>query len=164
MGFFGMAKSEPRVETPVVVKAEEELPAIPAPSRGAGSTVIAEGITISGTLSGEGVIQVEGIVVGKIELTGAVIVSETGLIRGPIQADVVRVSGRVEGSVIAREHTRLEATGSMEGDVSTASLVVEDGGSLNGRCTMLKPPAPEEDLTDVSAPDDLRFGPGFDLD
>lgn len=144
-------------------KEEQQIEPAAAPSR-AGSTVIAQGITFTGTLRGEGVIQVEGVVEGQFDLVGAVIVAESGLVRGPISADVVRVAGRVEGNVRAREHMRLETTGSLEGDVTTASLVVEDGGCLDGRCSMLKPPAPEAELQEVRGPDELRFGPEFELD
>ena len=160
MGFFGMQKAETPEEVPAVPR--QETASAPAPVR-AGSTVIAEGITLTGTLKGEGVVQVEGVVVGEFDMTGAVIVAESGLIRGPITADVVRLAGRVEGNVHAREHMRLEPTGSLDGDVTTASLVVEDGGSLNGRCTTLKPtPALEPELAQVRKPDDLQFGPGLE--
>ncbi len=142
---------------------EEELDDIPVPPR-AGSTVIAQGITVTGAFHGEGVIQVEGVVEGEFDLTGAVIVAETGLVRGPIKANVVRVAGRVEGSVHAREHMRLEPTGSLEGDVVTASLVVEDGGSLNGRCAMSKAPVLEPELQGVREPAALEFGPQFELE
>ena len=161
MGFFAKQRVEPRAEVPALPR--EEPVTAPAPVRTSG-TVIAQGITVCGTLRGEGVIQVEGVVEGEFDLTGAVIVAETGLVRGPITADVVRVAGRIEGSVRAREHMRLEPTGSLDGDVTTASLVVEDGGSLNGRCTMLKPPAPEPELTEVRGPKSLEFGPEFELD
>lgn len=161
MGLFSKPKAEPIAEAPALPR-EEPLTA-PAPAR-TGGTVIAQGITVTGKLTGEGVIQVEGTVEGEFDLTGAVIVSETGVVRGPIRANVVRVSGRVEGSIYALEHTRLESTGSLEGDVSTASLVVEDGGSFNGRCTMLATPAPEPELEEVAAPKELQFGPEFDLE
>lgn len=157
MGFFGLQKAEPRTEIPALPKEEPVSP--PAPVR-AGSTVIAQGITVTGTLRGEGVIQVEGVVEGEFDLTGAVIVAETGLVRGPITADVVRVAGRVEGSIRAREHMRLEPTGSLEGDVTTASLVVEDGGRLNGRSTMLKVEDPSP-APSAPADDGLEFGPGY---
>ena len=160
MGFFGMQKVEPQVEVPALPK--EEPASAPAPSR-AGSTVIAEGITFNGTLRGEGVVQVEGVVEGEFDMTGAVIVAESGLIRGPVSADVVRVAGRVEGNVNAREHMRLESSGSLDGDVKTASLVVEDGGRLNGRSTMLEAAQPE--LIPSGAPaGELKFGPGYKLE
>jgi len=162
MGFFGMQKVEPQADAPAL---PEEAPvSAPVPSR-AGSTVIAQGITFAGTLTGEGVVQVEGSVEGEFSMTGAVIVAESGLVRGPITADVVRVAGRVEGNVHAREHMRLESSGSVEGDVKTASLVVEDGGILNGRCATVKaPPAPEPELAGIRGPRELEFGPGFSSD
>ena len=162
MGFFGMQKAEPQVEAPALPR--EEPVSAPAPAH-ADRTVIAQGVTFTGTLRGEGVVQVEGVVVGEFDMTGAVIVAESGLIRGPIAADVVRVAGRVEGNVQAREHARLEASGSLEGDVTTASLVVEDGGLLNGRCTTVKPqPALETELKGIEEPSGLQFGPEFELD
>jgi len=53
---------------------------------------------------------------------------------------VVQVAGSVQGNVCARDHLRLERSGTIEGDVSTVSFVIEDGGRLNGRSTMLQPP------------------------
>lgn len=161
MGFFGMQKAEPRMEPPAAAEEHfEEKPALPR----ANSTVIAQGITVKGTLRGEGVVQVEGVVEGEFDLTGAVIVAETGLIRGPIKADVVRVAGQVKGSIHAREHMRLEPTGSLDGDVTTASLVVEDGGSLNGRCTTTKLAVPELEFQGAGASAALEFGPEFEME
>lgn len=163
MGFFSMQKAEPRMDLPALPEEEKQMSDAPKQPR-AGNTVIAQGITFNGTLRGEGVVQVEGMVEGEFDLTGAVIVAETGLIRGPIKADVVRVAGRVEGSVHAREHMRLESSGSVDGDVTTASLVVEDGGILNGRCTTTKLPVPELELQRVKGSTALEFGPEFDLE
>ena len=162
MGFFS---STPRTDAqyPIAVEGEKPQESLPPPQKVA-STLITQGITIKGTVEGEGVVQVEGVVEGEIVLTGAVVVSSSGLIRGPISADVVRVAGRIEGSVTARDHLRLEQTGQVEGDVATASLVVEDGGCLNGRSTMIKGPAPEPELAGVTVTDDLQFGPTYDIE
>ena len=86
------------------------------------------------------------------------------MVKGPINADVVRVAGKVEGNVSAREHMRLEQTGTLIGDVATASLVVEDGGCLNGRSTMTKAPDPEAELQDVQPVGDLQFGPDYPME
>ena len=58
---------------------------------------------------------------------------------------------------------RLEKTGQVLGDVSTASLVVEDGGRLNGRSTMLEA-APPEPVSAGTTDGDLKFGPGYSLE
>lgn len=160
MGLFGSrAKPEPEMEThtlPAESEIYEDIPTLPTPRT---STVIAEGVTMTGKLSGEGVIQVEGTVEGEIELNGAVIVTTTGTVHGPIAADVIHVAGSVEGSVVARDHLRLEKTGTLDGDAETVSLVVEDGGRLNGRTSMVK--APSDGRPKPRPKDDLQFGPNY---
>lgn len=132
MGLFGRpARLEE--EEALVQEQYEDVPTLPeAPS----STVIAAGATVTGTLRGEGIIQVEGTVEGEIDLQGAVIVASTGMVKGPVTADVIRMAGRIEGVVAAKERLLLQKTGSIEGDISTPLLEVEEGGRLNGRRTM----------------------------
>ena len=162
MGFFSTPKVEQ--QAPIALEGERPQESLPPPQK-LSSTLITEGITIKGTVEGEGVVQVEGTVIGEFKMTGAIIVADTGLIKGPITADVVRVAGRVEGNITAREHMRLENTGTLIGDVATASLVVEDGGRLNGRSTMMQAPEPEGELKDVSpAAGELQFGPDYPME
>ena len=161
MGFFNSAKVEQ--QPPPALEGERPQESLPPPQKVA-STLITQGITLKGTVEGEGVVQVEGKVIGEFNMVGAIIIADTGLIKGPITADVVRIAGRVEGNITAREHLRLENTGTLIGDVTTASLVVEDGGCLNGRSTMMKAPDPEDDLRDVRPVDDLQFGPDYPME
>ena len=102
------------------------------------NTVIAKDLTVTGTLQGDGVVQIEGTVEGEISLRGYVIVAATGVVRGPIEAEVIRIAGSVEGDLTAHDHLRLEKTGSVVGNVTTVSLIVEEGGWLNGRTTMVR--------------------------
>ena len=161
MGFFNSPKVEQQL--PVALEGDKPQESLPPPQK-VSSTLITQGVTIKGTVEGEGVVQVEGEVEGEFHMVGAVIVADTGLVRGPISADVVRVAGKVEGNVTAREHMRLEQTGTLIGDVATASLVVEDGGCLNGRSTMTRAPEPDPELRDIQAPDTLQFGPDYDIE
>ena len=162
MGLFSsVSKTEIKVETQPLLPPEEELELSSLPKPRA-STVITEGVALTGRLCGEGSLQIEGTVEGEIELEGSVAISATGLVKGPITAGIVRVAGRVEGNISAREHLRLEKTGQIQGDVSTASLVVEDGGRLNGRSAMLD--APPEPVPVGTPADELKFGPGYKLD
>ena len=160
MGFFSTSKVE---QTPIALEGERPQESLPPPQK-VSSTLITEGITIKGTIEGEGVVQVEGTVVGEFNMVGAIIVADSGLVKGPISADVVRIAGRVEGNITAREHMRLEHTGTLIGDVTTASLVVEDGGCLNGRSTMMKAPEFDEELKDVRPIGDLQFGPDYPME
>lgn len=117
----------------------EEIPELPEPRT---NTVIAKDLTVTGTLCGEGVVQIEGTVEGEVSLKGYMIITPTGRVRGPVEADVIRIAGSVEGDITAHDHLRLEKTGTIDGDVKTFSFVIEDGGRLNGRTTMMKEQAP----------------------
>ena len=165
MGFFsgGPSKTEFKTEVHPLLPPEEELELSSLPKPRA-STVITEGVILTGRLYGEGSLQIEGTVEGEIELQGSVAVSSTGLVKGPITAGVVRIAGTVVGDINAHEHLRLEKTGKIHGDVSAASLVVEDGGRLNGRSTMLESSPLDPVPAGASADGDLKFGPGYSLE
>lgn len=105
--------------------------------------------------------QVEGRLEGEVDLKGSVVVASGGMVQGPITADAVRVAGDVQGSITAREHLCLERTGGIHGDVTTASLIVENG-RLDGSSTMLAPPERPYQPDVVSQ--DLRFGDSYHLD
>ena len=53
-----------------------------------------------------------------------------------IKSQTVVVSGVVTGNIDASRQVVLHKTAQIEGDVSTPSLVVEEGAQLNGTLTM----------------------------
>ena len=159
MGLFGTQPKQEPASTPLYEEEPfDELPTLP---KAKNSTIIAPGITFTGVIRGEGNVQVEGRLEGEIDLKGGVVVATGGVVQGPITADGVRVAGDVQGSITAREHLCLERTGGIHGDVTTASLVVENG-RLDGSSTMLTPPERPYEPEVVSQ--DLRFGDGYQLD
>jgi len=143
MAFFGGQPKTPPAAEPQAdadQRKGDDIPELPEPRS---NTVIAKDLVVTGKLSGEGVVQIEGTVEGEISLKGYVIVTPTGGVKGPIEADVIRVAGQVEGNLISHDHIQLERTGTINGDVTTVSFVIENGGRLNGRTTMV----PEEPST-----------------
>lgn len=99
-------------------------------------TVIAAGVLVEGSVHGDGSLRVEGALAGEIQVTGDVMVTEQGAVKGPIAGDCVRIAGRVRGTVSARTQVRLEMSGCLQGDVTTPSFVIEDGGHFDGRSHM----------------------------
>lgn len=158
MGFFSRARDVDIEAAPQLAEPQEEIPSLPTPLT---STVIATGLTVSGTLEGEGVIQVEGVVKGQINLNGAVIVTTTGSIEGPVTANVIQIAGSIRGNCVAREHMCLEKTGSLEGDVTTTSLIVHDGGRLNGRSNMVTEIAATAAPAATGEDEELQFGSNY---
>lgn len=165
MGLFGgPTRMDTRVEPDVIEEKEEQMDMVPSLPKPYDDTIIAKGVTLSGALHGEGIVQVEGVVEGELNLSGSVIVAPGGLVKGPVTADVVQVAGCVQGNITARSHLRLQHTGGVEGDVLTASLVVEDGGILNGRSTMTRPTESASVLPGFQTSKGFEFGPDYDPD
>lgn len=153
MGLFGGTQR-------IAPSDHEPLEELPPPVPQASTTILAEGMTLKGTICGEGVVQIEGAVEGEITLDGTAAVSPAGTVAGPITASIVRIAGNVQGDIQAREQLRLNATGSIEGDIQTPSLVVEEGGVLNGRASMTnpRPPRLSQGGPRIS---DLQFGSNY---
>jgi cytoskeletal protein CcmA (bactofilin family) len=80
---------------------------------------------------------------GQVE--GTINVRDHSLTIGPdadIRADIVGkiviIQGRVKGQIIASEKVHLHETASVEGDVSSPTIVIDDGAQLEGRLETLK--------------------------
>ncbi len=84
---------------------------------------------------GKDSLRVEGTVEGTIHSDGEVVVAPTGLVNGIIHARHLIVTGRVEGVFRIEECLEIHGTGCVEGEVEVGSLVVDEGGILQGVCT-----------------------------
>lgn len=95
-------------------------------------SIISSDLTITGDLSSEGEIQVDGVVEGDIKCK-ALVIGVKGSVTGEIVADSVRLHGEVNGRMQAKS-VFLAATARMMGDVSHESLAIEPGAFLEGHC------------------------------
>jgi cytoskeletal protein CcmA (bactofilin family) len=78
--------------------------------------------------------RVEGVVEGTIHSTGEVSIAPGGLVKGTIFAKHLVVTGRAEGIMKISDCLEIHGTGYVEGDVEVGSLVVDEGGTLQGVC------------------------------
>jgi cytoskeletal protein CcmA (bactofilin family) len=78
--------------------------------------------------------RVEGVVEGTIHSTGEVSIASGGLVKGTIFAKHLVVTGRAEGIMKISDCLEIHGTGYVEGDVEVGSLVVDEGGILQGVC------------------------------
>lgn len=96
--------------------------------------MIGEGTTFDGTLQAESDLRISGRVMGKIEVSGKVIVAQEGVIEGEIKAASLDVAGRVHGGIDVSERVVLKSSAEIEGDIRTGRLVIEEGAVFNGEC------------------------------
>lgn len=98
--------------------------------------IIGMNAKVEGVISTQDSTRVDGILEGKILSESFVIVGESGTVTGDILAVEILVAGTVYGNLTAKERIELTSTGRVLGDMVTKALVVDDGASFNGNCTM----------------------------
>lgn len=110
-------------------------------------TLLGKGTIWKGDVhSGPNSIRIEGTVEGTIHSEGEVTIAPSGIVKGTIHAKHLIVTGRVEGIFKIAECLEIHGTGWVEGEVEVGSLVVDEGGTLQGSCTRKgahKPKEPE---------------------
>jgi cytoskeletal protein CcmA (bactofilin family) len=98
--------------------------------------IIGRSCLIRGDLSAEGAFRIDGTVEGSVESRGAVVIGETGCVRGDVVASDVVVAGQIEGHVRCSGHLEILAKGRIEGDIDADSVRVETGGTFRGTSRM----------------------------
>ena len=94
-------------------------------------TVIAKGLKIVGTVTAEGLVEVNGRVDGELHCTSLVI-SRGAHVAGTIAAGRVVVDGNVEGPIQGGD-VILKSKAHVVGDIHHQSLSIESGAFFDGR-------------------------------
>ncbi len=98
--------------------------------------LIGVGTQIQGDIQCNGDIRIDGEVVGNVTVGQKLVVGATGSIKGNVIASEVSVSGSIQGNIQAENATVLMGKCLVNGDISTSQIVIEQGGSFNGKCEM----------------------------
>ena len=99
------------------------------------TTLIGYGCEFEGNMSSSSSTRIDGKLKGRIPGENSIVVGEDGLVLGEIKASEAVVYGKVEGT-IETNSLEIKKSGIVLGDIFVESLIVEDGGIFNGRCTM----------------------------
>jgi cytoskeletal protein CcmA (bactofilin family) len=107
-------------------------------SGGGLSAFIDQGSEFEGKLSFKDTVRIDGRFRGEIASENTLIVGETGEIEASIRSKTVAVSGSVTGDIVAGTKVVLHKTARVQGNITTGSLVVEDGAEIDGQIKMGK--------------------------
>ena len=133
---------------------DKDLAPVPAPAAlgglqakrmlrtSAAPSIISAALTVTGTLTSTGDIQVDGRVEGDVQSAGLVI-GDKAFIHGDVMAEEVTIRGRVQGSVRARK-VLLASTCHVEGNVLHEAFAVETGAFFEGNCRHADNPLAED--------------------
>lgn len=106
--------------------------------------LIGKGTTITGEVTSDGVIRLDGTIKGNLTTKAKLVIGESGAIFGDIRCQNADVSGKVEGKIITGELLSLKASARVQGEVYTQQLSIEPGANFTGTCDM-SGNAPEPD-------------------
>jgi cytoskeletal protein CcmA (bactofilin family) len=116
---------------------------IDAPARSADSRtgIVAADSVWSGRLHAQGSLQVYGQIEGELTAGDEIFVAEGAHVNAQVNARVVVVAGVVEGTIACSGRLEVLPTGRVSGDVTSPSLVVHEGASIEGDLRMSAPDA-----------------------
>lgn len=95
---------------------------------------IGEGVIIEGKIASAQDLRIDGKVEGTIEVGNHGLMIGTGAaIKANLVARSILISGVVTGNVTATERVNVEATATVDGDITTPCLLMADGAVIRGK-------------------------------
>jgi cytoskeletal protein CcmA (bactofilin family) len=97
-------------------------------------TVIGKGVYLeSARMTGGESVRIDGIFKGNIDITGSLVLGDSGSVTGDVHASYFLVAGEVNGNVSSDTQLHFASTARVMGDVQAQSLVVDEGAQVSGR-------------------------------
>lgn len=95
-------------------------------------SLIQEGVILKGEMKAEGDIRLDGSLDGTLTSKSKITVGTTGMVNADIEAAEILIMGRVRGKVVGHRRVELRKGAHVEGDLTTQSLVIEEGVFFQG--------------------------------
>ena len=126
-------------------------------------TLLGKEVLLKGEIHcGDRSLRIEGTLEGSVHSTGEVTIAPGGLVKGTIYAKHCIVTGRANGTLKIGECLEIHGTGYVEGDVEVGTLVVDEGGTLQGTCVRRNEGNPGP-VNGVAKEDNRPLGKGVEL-
>ena len=97
------------------------------------------GTQYHGQFNFQGVVRIDGGVIGDITSDGVLVLGEESYVEGHIRVAELVASGRIVGDVEASQRITLNNRSNIVGNLTTPTVVIEDGAIINGQVRMSRP-------------------------
>ena len=114
------------------------------------TTVIFEGIQITGDIHGSHNYYLAGELDGTLDLSATFIIGKTGKFNGNVKAEKVIVEGHCDGKVSASEKVEINPSGHFKGEILTPAVFISDQAFFEGKVSMVKDGKPKQ-VVDLSS-------------
>jgi len=103
------------------------------------SGFVGGGTVVTGEANFKAMMRVDGHLSGRVNSSsGTLIVGANGKVDANIEVAVAIVHGTVNGDIIATQRLELGRAAKLNGNIQTASLMIEPGALFEGSCKMIK--------------------------
>ena len=99
-------------------------------------TIVGATAKLEGNVVSAGSLRIDGTVKGQINADGDVTLSPQSQVDADIRAQNVSVAGRFKGNIIVKGKAHLARGGRIDGNITSKTLVVEEGGVFHGQSIM----------------------------
>ena len=99
-------------------------------------TIVGTGARLEGNVVSAGNLRIDGQVKGQINADGDVVLSPQSQVEADIRSQNVSVAGRFKGNIAVKGKAHLARGGRIDGNITSKTLVVEEGGIFHGQSIM----------------------------
>ena len=104
------------------------------------NTVIGEGMSLEAIrMTGAEPVRIDGTYKGNLELDGSLVLGDSGVIAGDVEASYFLVAGEVTGNIKCHTQLHFASTAKVTGDIEAHSLIVDEGSQVSGRYRVGEP-------------------------
>jgi len=114
-------------------------PSSPPSAAGSGYSLLDAQLVLTGDLDTGGSLRIDGQLEGNVRRADTVVLGVGATMTGDVHAREVVIGGSITGNIHATERVELQATAIVTGDVLTQTILVQEGGVVNGR-VLMRPP------------------------
>lgn len=101
-------------------------------------TIIGESVKIEmQKFTSKGSVHINGSIAGDVDVENSLVIGKQASVKGSIHTKYLLVAGEINGNVVASEQIQITSGGKIIGDITSKSIVIEEGAQIDGHCKMI---------------------------
>ena len=100
------------------------------------NTIIGAGTTITGNISSNGDIRIDGTLIGNLTAKAKILIGPEGIVEGDLECMQADILGKVVGKIKVKDLLNIRGKATLQGDIYAGKLQIEPTATFNGQCHM----------------------------
>jgi len=100
------------------------------------NSILGPGCKVKGNIELKGTLRIDGEFDGEVTCPETLIIGKSGVVKADVKVKNAVIGGKLVGNVTATNKIELQTGSHVEGDISTARLVIDEGVFFEGACKM----------------------------